>query len=1752
MLQRITDAWQETQPHYLRHLAVIKDAALQFKYSYFRYRSFNNFVRVVAIGLASWEGVSLKSKKGPYVANIDRETHLDKWGFPMIPAGQLVDQKGTASLSRSNASLRPSERNKKRSRPQEDVSISKQSPGLTRLPREQSSLLPENHVPKSRRSLALRKPQVESKMWKTFRASTRMMARRAAIAESPTTSLHLHPTEEIHPPTKRIKYGEMTPYSEGFQDVNAIRIIQDNNDRVGPSVEDSLELVDTPSTKRHSTSEALDQRPAKRSKFASGTSFDIEQRIDQLHDGFVNMTLPGVYINPPVLLGSGRGRPRNTLLVVIKHNALKSLPWFEANHEDVEAYMPIGPPKRRQRRSMISKTQRLDSPMAIQIGRKKSQIIDEESNDDTSDDIVEVEGLVGVEDQPDQMHMKEAANAEHGSTRTVPNHIAAEVPKIYQTRTTYTGSQNQEADRGNEPLASQASPLPNAYSTCSPSQEKSPSTLPDRACESIEADFAQKMHEHSVLVYQDRSPTSTFSGNKDGVVNDSGRLLESASVEKYPIMDAPPNTYASESFKTLPSVSTEPNAISDKCTIIERAKEPSISWNDKPQQSVMLTTNEDRPDLPVTHDGTYDTTFQVNRGRPRTPSPEQRVSRILPSVFGDPDIDVMTQRSSKSIHEPLISSKKRPSHSGRTVQESTSMGPSEQSKVMAAYLPYGPLRTPRKSKGTGVSLGGGSIAFQRSKIILDIVEKCGGVYPGDREIWYPFTTIWRKLHETIIPDTGTVERAVTNLVNSGKLRRLKFVFRKIIATQPGIKSIVTLPDIPFDCAKVKECEQRMVEQYPRLYIPEAVDVDIDLERNGETAISASWRAKNRGGISGCSVTISRSDRNTHAPTKIRVKPAWQLWADGDENVDMKKALQSKSAPISGFHAEALTEAMPEEELKSHDLPVIHPRQRVIPPKTQGKAAKLKEPRVQKSQPSTHSAQNGADIESGDDEEFVSEEQKSMQATFQLSTYQHDPEPEGQQRVPGKRLSRIVRLYDQGRTAETAQAVKLANTAPRGSQAVLHGFVDLQITYMTTLSLSDPGQGFHPSTGTFSTGMRLLLKTHSVPPSNLMKELKTDKKAKSISQSKIKFDIPRSLHEMLSQAERRSPISKHDNSPYFFTEVDLVEKWEKDNRVELISTEQPDRIEYINHTVDPEIFIAAPEDITYGGLSFEDGRSTNHSQGNKRGLREKMKGRRMLGNNTTFRPLAAALKSGWSTKNPPTGVNTIDCTEETPLFSMATSARIRKARSIDVRRLVASVVIVKTVLGGQSRSIDWPSVLKVWQERFDFEVTKKAWSTLHEQFQSQIDAFENGFREFFLRSYANGMIPAMDFDNIDIYDWNSLTDLALSEIPLNLSTISQPYVNVDTKSDEQSAAQRQYVPRSVAKEFMGQVTTIVRRRDILMSVSFSFMSQISASSMHSDGTRLDGEDCRRDLIKTHVRANVFTPRFSYNAVLAQQKLSAFDESELDIALRSLLQAKVIKSDSLKFKKAGRRYSLHENFLDAFRKNAPIADASTVKIASTFKQYLDKNLTDGREIECTFDTSDGEMIAILNMAAHGRIDLKLGIHGAADTIAGIPEASNQRSSRKLSKWGFTNGDYRTVQPTKQDLILPVRIKPTSDYIGGLPLEQRLPAIAFRSKSIPHNHVGKIPYWSDIHANLLPDIWTRTFNMILGTLALRPATSGHVMWQEIGDASGTSAWELEEALLVASESALVRPIRVKGIGAGLEGLNLQEWWWCVFGSA
>ena len=116
---------------------------------------------------------------------------------------------------------------------------------------------------------------------------------------------------------------------------------------------------------------------------------------------------------------------------------------------------------------------------------------------------------------------------------------------------------------------------------------------------------------------------------------------------------------------------------------------------------------------------------------------------------------------------------------------------------------------------------GGSAALLRRNVVMQLLEKCDGIFPGAAEMFKPFHIEWTRIGQEGQPDQKTIQNAITALCVEGKLRQIDFTFQNLQGKLVR-KSMLTLPNIEPTDPRARETRKRIIAWWPRQYIPDPV------------------------------------------------------------------------------------------------------------------------------------------------------------------------------------------------------------------------------------------------------------------------------------------------------------------------------------------------------------------------------------------------------------------------------------------------------------------------------------------------------------------------------------------------------------------------------------------------------------------------------------------------------------------------------------------------------------------------------------------------------------------------------------------------------------------------------------------------------------------------------------------------------------------------------------------------------------------
>jgi len=243
-------------------------------------------------------------------------------------------------------------------------------------------------------------------------------------------------------------------------------------------------------------------------------------------------------------------------------------------------------------------------------------------------------------------------------------------------------------------------------------------------------------------------------------------------------------------------------------------------------------------------------------------------------------------------------------------------------------------------------------------------------------------------------------------------------------------------------------------------------------------------------------------------------------------------------------------------------------------------------------------------------------------------------------------------------------------------------------------------------------------------------------------------------------------------------------------------------------------------------------------------------------------------------------------------------------------------------------------------------------------------------------------------------------------------------------------------------------------------------------------------------------------------------------------------------------------LSSYFIVTLGRKRPL-DSGMLKRAAHFKtDTLDPDFQKTGFSDIKYHAEDGDILAIINLVAEGRIALK-------------------PRNPPRDKYGLTDGGYLTRLMDKEKLRFDVEIRPVNGaYIYGNPLNAMvstvppprgdmdlgihsvIPFISASSSSLRHGSLpGRVPIWYDIHFHLIKAIWDSVVATVVGCIVIRPGIGAAAIACMIKPTMG--AWEVELLLEWLTEVGALRRTETSEEYQSLTaerrpGWVLKEWWW------
>lgn len=1064
---------------------------------------------------------------------------------------------------------------------------------------------------------------------------------------------------------------------------------------------------------------------------------------------------------------------------------------------------------------------------------------------------------------------------------------------------------------------------------------------------------------------------------------------------------------------------------------------------------------------------------------------------------------------------------------------------------------------------------GGALHIKRTKIAMDIVESCGGIFPGRNEMWFPFRTVWSREFGHV-PDKKTVDNVIKSLLNLGKLKKLTFIFK----TKKGETkqwSILAKPDIDPNSTAVRTMQKCIMDTYPATYLPEEAEVSIQLRehigRNTQIAHNEKVAKKN----------APEPPEEVDAPKDL---PPHYIRDDFPED-------QSVIVKRIGLKAGL---GLAEKQLSDYKN-LIQKRRQLAERRAQEVAAR--EERKQERARKSVIARDADFDTSDDDEEPVSEEQAALQGEMQLDSYQHDSGAVNLREHPTAKLSQTLRLGKrdtlrhqpsrlpgrvlrprkkphpvslrpeaQPQTLRTADVAApdypLASSHAHSVQTLPLPTVSRRVNESAAKTLQQLSRETQPGreARTYEPFQWVVDDGSSMDPPNVprvqppsFKEAFARPTVSLSARQKPTYGlmappgehvhfagaptrgadldatyVPQSLQEIL--AEDHIPAqpairSDRNEAANFFDEVDRVEQWEKQalknpNQAFVRGKENP----FINHTSPavisqpPAEAVWSPKRVSKRTREVEEPHSVEEELEPKRRFQSRRK--------------------------------TTEDVQPSPLPSTTTRKLHRRDRQTAAAfsdkqydRLIKAMALVYTVAGGLGGRTNWFMISHALSYRYSSEFLRHRWDKVRSSREHIVKQMQSQLWEPFLEAYEAGDLPIVNFENLEETDWPALLEWVEGQILTTNSAAVAPNVirvpqlpatDVKLRSDYE-IKETDSAPLVAREEFYSAITD---KRRMLVAVN-----QIQGHTISTARQDNQAED-ENHLLRSLARATVLTPDEHYDDERANEKIACFDEIAIVKVLAHLDTEKILQPRKKGRTMPGRNYDIRDVVIREFRRwpGRELEHMYLPVVAAKRSTILDQ-LQDQDQYELSFSADDEEMLVLTQMVAQGLLKV----------TSKLPDRNDDFDAPwpKITKWGYTGFNYTARAFDRTRLRFDIVYEKTDNFSFDHGLKTNVP-IPMHMEQVPGEPGLRLPLWVDIHDEVMPPWWDMVVRSILHLLVFRPGLDA----AEIVTSHKNKLWLWETELALSWMEEVGLAVRS---GEGYEedgvwkgGWRAGEWWYCM----
>ncbi|KAL8773356.1 MAG: hypothetical protein Q9209_001750 [Squamulea sp. 1 TL-2023] len=1061
---------------------------------------------------------------------------------------------------------------------------------------------------------------------------------------------------------------------------------------------------------------------------------------------------------------------------------------------------------------------------------------------------------------------------------------------------------------------------------------------------------------------------------------------------------------------------------------------------------------------------------------------------------------------------------------GGAVEDRTNIPLSRESSVVVVHETCQPKVPSGLRK---VTLQGGTIAAQRRKIVMDIVEKCGGIYPGVPELCSPFKEEWHQAGYSGRPETSTLKAAVKALCDSGSLRQLTFSFKDaqgIVHTKTMITKTAISPTDP----KVINMRTTIISMYPSQYIPKETGLS-------DEARDTFWTTKGHAKMR----TIKDLEVD-HGRVQLETVPAYigkhELKVKSREN---RKAEQERQAEI--LRKLMAAGRLPHNASRSTLRTMLKRPQRKV-----DRLESLNQKHVRKS--------FGPSSFAPTDEQTEADLHPTHISSIRGIVPSNQSQAHFREHFREATKKRLAELQQGGEHYANTQIDFSRMLTIDNFEAGLAA--QMQDEKLRQLQLdSVPASVKGPLPTRRPTGRR-----HQRSGPNQTSEVMTFQLSRNTlipcrTSHDSDWHSPEARQQMYTIME-----PEHCFHPATGTFAVNFSRWRTVNQICHRYHWQGQRTkEFADHVDDLMIYeltANGPEHAQYSNWPFVNYTFPHHHRTTSdQGPSSQVSWYSKIGGSRGYKRIGTGTLSN-CTSNGPWALPSLECSmvpgkrkrklsevmepfKTRPLTTVTKSAKLARSRvAIDasgrletfkesernmirrreramtgdfMRRILTAVIVIRTLTGGVERHIDWILVAKVFEPEYDQAYIQKKWPRVLQSHKVQAQQLQANFQAQFLQAYKDGRIPALDYDHLQAYDWAWLVDWTIDHVEtptsgvLDLPSQRSRLDNMfRTSIGEDSNLHAYYELDSISST--SKRATVLHKKAWVQPLTDN--TEEVASTQHDP----------LEIVKNWIRANVATTDKTHKSQLALEKLAQFGEPMIDKAVEEMLCDHVIMKQNKGRQMPGRRFDLSDQYLRPLKKKI---EASKFLQTPDIKQRIDQALAEKGELIVSELAEDAFMIAMQNMQAHRRISL----------IAKNPP---------MEKFGLTdNGSYKIRSMDKRKLHFDVAIRATDSYVEGNPLLPLPDPPA--SHRMGKDATTKFPLWYGINGEVIPVMWQLALAATMSVLVTRPGITAKIL--EPAVRPSLALWEVQMILDWMVEARAARKED--------EMYTPEEWWWlCLDG--